>query len=114
MAFQFGKARAPLTRAQQRARDLERRQAVTSSTPRSWRELCHPDLRNLTEMEFEIRSSLFSQLLNGVPQYQKIFWYGALRREFPGGDGGNGMYCTEDQAEVWPYKNTSDITVGPG
>lgn len=83
---------------------------VHTGLPAKPQTLAHPDLQGLSDMEFEIRSSLFSRLINGVPQSQWINWYGGLIRP----DGGNGMYATEALAESWSHRTVSDVKHGPG
>jgi len=77
--------------------------------PVSNQSLAHPDLQGLSNLEFEIRSSVLSRLINRIPSEDWINWYGGLIR--PGG--GNGMYATEALADNWPHRTLSDHTAGP-
>ena len=73
------------------------------------RNLLHPDLANISEWEFRIRTSFFSRLFYCKPSEYINWWGGDIRP-----DGGQGMYATRDQHERWPHKVVSDVKIGPG
>ena len=73
------------------------------------KDLLHPDLQNISEWEFRIRTQFFSRLFY-CKRSEWINWYGDCIRDT---DGGNGMYMTEAQYPDWPHKNKSDIKIGP-
>jgi hypothetical protein len=96
-------------------RKIIREASPITEKPRDWRDLAPPALQRLDDVTFRIRSDLMSQLVNRVPQEDRIFWYGGMRRTWPGGDGGNGAWMTEAIAASW--RDRSDmgtIKIGPG
>lgn len=88
--------------------------------PRDWRELAHPDLQLLDDATFRARSDWLSAVVNRVPEADRIYWYGGMKRSWKAsknnmkGDGGNGAWMTAAQAEAWTDRVASDVVIGPG
>ena len=73
------------------------------------KDLLHPDLQNISEWEFRIRTGLWSRLFY-CKREEWINWYGDMLRD---SDDGQGMYATDVQHKAWPRKVVSDTKIGP-
>lgn len=111
MGFTRRQVRKPFT--QIGVRKIAREQAVHEE-PRPWRDLAHPELHVLTDPQFAARSDWLSAVVNQVPQADRVYWYGGMRRTWKGGDGGNGAWMTESQAAAWKDRtDMGTVVAGP-